>query len=98
MVVVTRDPSEAALASLRKEIDAIDDRLVGLVAERMACVERVVEVKQVTGLPARMDNRVEEVIARVRSKAEQAGAPPDLAELIWRTMIEWIIAFEDKAL
>lgn len=90
--------SEAALASLRQEIDTIDDRLVAVLAERMACIERVVAVKQVNGLPARLDGRVEEVVARVRSKAEQAGAPPDLAELLWRTMIEWVIAYEDKAL
>lgn len=95
---MSRAPSEAALASLRIEIDAIDDRLVALVAERMACIERVVVVKQATGLPARLEGRVEEVVARVRAKAEQAGAPPELAETLWRTMIEWVIGFEEKAI
>ena len=91
------DP-QIALAALRQQIDDVDGRLVGLVAERMRCVEQVIAVKQQTKLPARIDSRVEEVVGRVRVMAEQAGAPADLAETLWRTMIDWVIAYEERHL
>lgn len=86
--------SEAALAPLRARIDAIDSQLVAILAERMACVDEVVALKRQHGLPARIDDRIEAVVARVRDKASEVGAPPELAELLWRTMIDWVIAFE----
>ncbi len=86
------------LADLRAEIDRIDDAIVGLIAERMAVVEAVIGVKTRNGLPARIPDRVEEVVAHVRAAAAQKGAPPDLAEAVWRAMIEWTIAHEEQAL
>jgi isochorismate pyruvate lyase len=98
MVVVTADGREAALQPLRARIDAIDEQLVALIAERMSIVDEVVTVKHAHGLPARLDGRVEEVVARVRARAERLGAPPALAEVVWRTMIEWVIAYEHERL
>jgi isochorismate pyruvate lyase len=89
---------EAVLAPLRAKIDAVDSALVSLLAERMALVRAVVEEKARVGLPARLDGRVEEVVAHVREQAEAAGCPPHLAETVWRTMIEWIIGFEEHHL
>ena len=91
------DP-EVALAPLRRQIDTIDDRLVELLAARMSCVRQVIEIKQENGIPARISARVEEVVARVRMQAERVGAPPDLAEIVWREMIEWVIGFEETSL
>ncbi|MCW6510072.1 chorismate mutase [Lichenifustis flavocetrariae] len=88
--------AEAVLAPLRAQIDAIDAQIVGLLAKRMDCVGEVIGLKQAHGLPARIDARVEEVVARVRTKADAAGAPPDLAEAVWRSMIEWVIAYEER--
>jgi isochorismate pyruvate lyase len=90
--------SEEVLAPLRARIDSIDEKIVGLIAERTACVGEVIVLKKRDGLPARIESRVEEVVAHVRGKAEEAGAPPDLADVLWRIMIDWFIAYEQKHL
>ena len=89
---------ESVLRKHRDRIDALDEKLVTLLAERMAVVDEVVRLKQTHGLPARLDGRIEEVVARVRERAARLGAPPELAETLWRTMIEWIIGYEDGQL
>jgi isochorismate pyruvate lyase len=86
------------LAELRAEIDRIDSELVKLLAERMKIVDRVVDVKQKAGLPALIPDRVEEVASRVRDEAKKLGAPPELAELVYRKMMDWVIAYEEKRL
>jgi isochorismate pyruvate lyase len=88
----------AVLAAFRAEIDAIDAEMVALVARRMAVVDRVVAVKREQGLPALIPHRVEDVAARVRTEAVRRGAPPDLAETLWRTMMAWVIAYEQDRL
>ncbi|WP_448952254.1 chorismate mutase [Labrys neptuniae] len=86
------------LADLRREIDAIDEKLVRLLADRLKVVQRVVKVKHRDGLPANIPERVEEVVATVCRRAEAEGLPPDLAELIWRDMVAWIIDYENRHL
>lgn len=86
------------LAKLRAEIDRIDSELVKLLAARMQVVDRVIAVKQKTGLPALIPDRVEEVASRVRDEAKKLGAPPELAELVYREMMDWVIAYEEKRL
>ena len=86
------------LAKLRAEIDRIDSELVKLLAARMQVVDRVIAVKQKTGLPALIPDRVEEVASRVRDEAKKLGAPPELAELVYRKMMDWVIAYEEKRL
>ena len=96
-----REPSpkvSSALSHLRDEIDALDSELVALLAKRQRCVERVIEVKRAQKLPARVPERIEEVLARVRGLAEAEKLEPDLAVALWREMIEQFIAYEERAL
>ncbi len=86
------------LADLRAEIDRVDSELVKLIAERMKIVDRVVAIKKAAGLPAFIPDRVEEVAQRVREEAKRFGAPPELAEHVYRRMMEWIIAYEEDRL
>ena len=90
--------SGASLSPLRAEIDALDSAMVDLLARRFDVVRSVVEHKAREGIVARLDDRVEVVVDNVRRKAEAAGCPPDLAEDVWRTMIEWIIGYEENHL
>ncbi len=92
------DDREQALAGFRAEIDAIDVEIVALLARRMAVVHRVIDAKRAHGLPALIPARVEEVADNVRRHAAAAGAPPDFAEAVWRTMMDWIITYEDQRL
>ena len=84
-----------ALSELRATIDRIDREIVALLAQRVRCLDRVVEVKTRENLPAAIPERVEEVVAHVRAQATAAGMPPELAELLWRRLIEWSIAYEE---
>ena len=86
------------LAAQRQRIDVIDAALVGLLAERMAVVREVVAIKAMEGLAPRLPDRVEAVVARVRAQAAGGQCPPALAEAVWRTIVEWTIAFEERSL
>lgn len=86
------------LAKFRAEIDRIDSELVKLLAARMQVVDQVIAVKRETGLPALIPERVEEVATRVREEAKRLGAPPELAEIVYRRMMDWVIAYEERRL
>jgi isochorismate pyruvate lyase len=94
--VSARDRQE--LTELRAAIDALDVEIVQLIAKRMAVVDRVIAVKREHGVPARVPERVEEVADKVRRAAAAASLPSDLAETIWRAMMEWVIAYEKERL
>ena len=88
----------ATMAEVRAGIDAVDEALVGLLAARAGYIDRAAAIKGPLQLPARIDWRVEEVVAKVRSRAAGHGLDADLAEALWRRLIDWSIAREERAL
>lgn len=86
------------MTMLRRRIDALDAQLILLLAERSTLIDRAAEIKARDNLPARIDARVEEVAALARARAEQSGLSPDLAERLWRMMMEHFIAQEESQL
>ena len=86
------------MAELRSAIDALDRTLVSMLAERAAYIDRAAELKSQNGLPARIGARVEEVVENARKSAEESGMDPDITEAIWRQLIDWSIAREEKIL
>ncbi|WP_112873440.1 chorismate mutase [Paracoccus endophyticus] len=86
------------MTALRAAIDALDRRLVDLLADRSRLIDRAAQIKAQAGLPARIGWRVEEVAANARANAVRAGLDPDLAEALWRRMMEHFIAQEARAL
>ena len=97
------DGTEAAAANpdmiaLRRRIDSLDARLVSLLAERTRLIDRAAQIKLGAGLPARIDARVEEVAMNVRRLAQDEGADPDLAEAVWRLMMQHFIDREARIL
>ena len=94
-----RRPAECTtMADLRAEIDRLDAALVALFAERTAYIDRAAEIKTRVLLPARIEARVEEVVANVRRHAVTHGLPPDKIEKLWRKLIDWSIAREEDRL
>ncbi len=87
-----------SMEEVRAGIDAIDVALVDLLAERAAFVDRAWRLKQRGGGQALVQWRVDEVLAKVQAQAEEKGLPPELAEALWRQMMEWFIHYESKKL
>ena len=56
------------LASIRQEIDQIDDQIVKLLEERMHLVEGVVAYKKASGKPILDSKREEVIFEKVRSR------------------------------
>ena len=86
------------MAELRQEIDAIDLALMDLLVLRSTYIDRAVDLKQIEKLPARTVDRVEQVVGNARRSADAHGFDADLAEKIWRELIEWSIDRENKEL
>ncbi len=86
------------MADIRAEIDRIDESLVRLLAERATYIDRAAEIKSEVDLPARIEDRVEQVVSNVRAHAERSGLAPDLVETLWRGLIDWSIAREENRL
>jgi isochorismate pyruvate lyase len=86
------------MAELRAEIDRIDGELVALLARRIACIDRAIELKPAAGLPARIGPRVEEVAGNAARVAAAWGLPAADVEALWRQIIEWSIAREAAVL
>lgn len=91
-------PDCANMEEVRAGIDAVDAELVRLLKRRVGYIDRAAIIKAPLNLPARIDWRVEEVVAKVRRTAAAEGLDPALAELLWRQLIDWSIAREDVTL
>ena len=91
-------PAEScgSMAELRAAIDLLDARLVALLAVRQAYIERAAELK--TGRDQVRDPaRIEDVVAKVIAEGRKMGLSPNIAEPVWRTLIEASIAHEFAA-
>ena len=91
-------PDCTTMEEVRAGIDAVDAELVRLLVRRASYIDRAAVVKAPLNLPARIGWRVEEVVAKVRSTAAAEGLDPDLAEGLWRQLIDWSITREEGTL
>lgn len=87
-----------SMQDLRVQIDLLDAEIVAKLAARAAYIDRAIALKQVELLPARIEDRVEQVVERVRARALVEGLDPALTEDLWRRLIEWSIAREEQVL
>jgi isochorismate pyruvate lyase len=96
---MARDPQAVeTMEELRAAIDEIDRALVALLAERAGFIDRAAALKRDCGWPARIEARVEQVIGQARAAAADASLDPELAEALWRRLVEWSIAREERLL
>ncbi|MBV8621665.1 MAG: chorismate mutase [Curvibacter sp.] len=81
------------MAQLRQQIDALDERIVPLLAERSTYIARAARIKQRADQIVDMD-RVEFIVARVKAQAEALAAPPAVIEAAYRALIAASIDYE----
>ena len=85
----------SSIEEVRENIDRIDDSIIRLIAERTEYVKQAALFKKSED-GVRAADRVEAVINKVREKALEYGASPDIAETVYRNMISGFIDIELK--
>ena len=83
----------SSLEEVRENIDRIDDSIIQFIAERTEYVRQAAAFKK-SESDVRAADRVEAVIAKVREKSQKYGASPDIAETVYRNMINGFINME----
>ena len=81
------------MKTIRRDIDALDKKLVALLADRQKLIEAAGKVKPSRDT-VRDAARIEEVVALVKKEAAKVGLAEEIAEPVWRQLIESSIAYE----
>ena len=81
------------MLDVRKGVDALDRALVLMLAERQRYMDAAARIK---GDRAAVHDqaRIEDVVAKVKAAAREAGLSEAIAEPVWRTLIDRCIAYE----
>ena len=82
-----------SLEEVRANIDRIDNEIIKLIAERTGYVVQASAFKK-SEEGVKAPARVEAVIQKVRTKAKEYGANPDMVEALYREMIARFISME----
>ncbi|THD60188.1 chorismate mutase [Phenylobacterium sp.] len=83
----------ATMAEVRVGVDALDRLLVSILAERQRYMDAAARIKA-DRAAVRDPARIEDVVAKVKAAAREAGLSEAIAEPVWRTLIEACIAHE----
>lgn len=81
------------MLQVRQGVDALDRALVVLLAERQRYMDAAARIKPSRDV-VHDDARIEDVVAKVLAAAKPAGLSADIAEPVWRTLIDRCIAHE----
>ncbi|WP_417847101.1 chorismate mutase [Thalassospira povalilytica] len=81
------------MSDVRANVDRVDRLLVALMAERLNYIEQAARIKP-TRDAVRDEARIEDVITKVRAQCALDGFDPDMADRMWRAMMEDFIAHE----
>jgi len=85
------DSPKAELASLRAEVDEIDQQIMLLLGVRFRCTDMIGELKRDLGMDLVDPQREEQQVERIRRLAQEAGVPPALGETILREVIDTVV-------
>ena len=78
---------------VRQKIDGINTKIVNLIEERLQYVKRAGELKKNTQA-VNDPNRNLAILRAVGMAAEQAGYPPQIAQTIFKTILQQSIQYE----
>ncbi len=87
---------QARLEVLRKEIAALDDQLVDVLARRLAVAAEIGEIKQRLELPVMDPAREAEVVRRAAAGARARGADPELVRAVLWHVIDHARGVQDS--
>ena len=81
------------MTDVREGVDALDRELVRLLVIRQGYMDAAARIKPTRDAVYDAE-RIEDVVAKVLTEARQQGLSPDIAEPVWRKLIERCIAHE----
>ena len=81
------------MADVRRHIDALDERIVALMAERSGYMTQAARIKQ-DEAQVHDQARIDFIVGRVTAMAAAQGAPEAVIEAAYRAMIDASIEFE----
>lgn len=84
------------LFEYRRQIDALDDQIVALLAKRFEIVRAVGRMKARNNIPVVQSARVEEVKDRVAGIAKGQNLDPDFVRHLYQVMIDHAHTLEDN--
>ena len=85
-----------SMAEVRTGVDALDRAMVVLLAERQRYMDAAARIKPDRSV-VHDEARIEDVVSKVLAAAGPAGLSADIAEPVWRTLIDRCIAHEFSA-
>lgn len=91
------DPAACqTMAEVRKGVDELDRILVMLLTRRQGFMDSAARIKPEFS-HVRDEARIEQVVSNILAEARLTGLSPDIAEPVWRLLIERCIAHEGVA-
>jgi isochorismate pyruvate lyase len=84
------------MGKIREDIDSLDKDILQLLKKRLNLIEQAALVKPERN-QVRDKARIDEVIALIRREAQKTNYPEDMAEVIWKNIIELSIDYEYDA-
>lgn len=91
---MAKAPEECrTMTDVREGVDALDRELVRLLVQRQGYMNAAARIKPNRDAVYDAD-RIEDVVAKVLTEARAQGLSSDIAEPVWRKLIERCIAHE----
>ena len=83
------------MTEVRLGVDRLDKKLVRILAERQRYMTAAARIKNKRD-DVRDTARIEDVISKVLEEAKVQGLSREIAEIVWRNLIEASISYEFK--
>lgn len=80
----------------RKRIDDLDDRIIDLLAQRTDIIREVADFKYKNGIPAVLQDRVDEVRERCADRAELKNMDPETIRTMYAALIQYSCELEEE--
>ena len=84
------------LKPYREKIDALDDKIVDLLAERIGIIHEVAKVKGANDIPAVLPDRVNEVIDRCSARALGKKIDSDFVRRLYTDIVQFSCNLESR--
>jgi prephenate dehydrogenase len=88
--------SQSPLDAFREQLDALDSRIIELLAERLEICKNVARYKKSAAIPMMQPGRVQVVKQRVAERAQQRGVNPEFVQELYGLIIGEACRLEDE--